>query len=166
MAEADGAARLWPWAWRERIEDPGWIDYNGHLNVAFYALIFDHALDAAADALGLGADYRAATGCSVFVLETHTRFLSEVRAGAEVIVRSRLLAADGKRVLVRHEMREGEGAAPVARQDALAIHVDLGVRRARPWPEAIAADLARLAAPPAGGDEPAAALGLLALARR
>jgi acyl-CoA thioester hydrolase len=145
------------WIWHERISDPAWIDYNGHLNVAFYALVFDHALDAALDALDLGPAYRAATGGSVFVLETHTRFLREVLAGAELVVGSRLIAADQRRVVFHHRMGIADQPDPVATQDALGIHVDLTTRRARPWPAASLAQLTALAAadgpPPAGAGE-------------
>ena len=38
-----------------RIE-PQWIDYNGHLNVAYYNVLFDRAVDELYEPLGLGPD--------------------------------------------------------------------------------------------------------------
>jgi len=52
---------------RERVE-PGWVDYNGHMNVAYYVLAFDHGTDAFLDHVGMDAPYRASTGGTVFVL--------------------------------------------------------------------------------------------------
>jgi acyl-CoA thioester hydrolase len=162
MAEVSVAGMRW--GWEQAIDDPAWIDYNGHLNVAFYALIFDQAVDAALDAAGLGPAYRAATGCSVFVLETHTRFAAEVAAGATVQVGSRLLAADRRRAVFHHRMMLAGTAAAVALQEALCIHVDLGSRRSLPWPPAVAARLALFAE--ADGPAPADAGTAVGLGRR
>ena len=51
--------------WRETVL-PAWTDYNGHMNLAYYVLIFDHATDAFYDHVGLGRKYREATGGSTF----------------------------------------------------------------------------------------------------
>ena len=46
-----------------------WVDYNGHMNVAYYVMVFDHATDVFLNGAGLGRDYRENTGSSVFVVE-------------------------------------------------------------------------------------------------
>ena len=58
------------WLYEETVR-PEWVDYNGHMNVAYYVLIFDHATDAALDQLDVGEAYRRRAGCSVFVGEMH-----------------------------------------------------------------------------------------------
>ena len=61
--------------------EAAWIDYNGHMNVAYYVLMFDRATDALLDRLGLGAAYRRRTDHSLFVLESHVTYEREVKAG-------------------------------------------------------------------------------------
>ena len=55
-----------------------WIDYNGHLNMAYYLLAFDHATDALFDYIGLGAEYARTSDGTTFSLEAHISYLAEV----------------------------------------------------------------------------------------
>ena len=48
------------------VVEPDWIDYNGHMNVAYYVLVFDRATDAFLDYIGLDDALRAAAGSSTF----------------------------------------------------------------------------------------------------
>ena len=81
---------------------PDWVDYNGHLRDAFYLLIFSYATDALMDTLGLDSENRAASGHSLFTLELHLNYLHEVKLGAEVEVRTQLIAHDAKRLHLYH----------------------------------------------------------------
>jgi acyl-CoA thioester hydrolase len=121
---------------------PEWIDYNGHMNVAFYVLAFDHATDAFFEAMGFGAEWRARAGRSFFAVEGHIRYLAELRAGETLAVATTLLAADEKRIRFFHAMRAGDGRA-VAQVEFVALQVDLATRRTAAFaPD----DVARLAA--------------------
>ncbi|QLH41011.1 MAG: thioesterase family protein [Defluviicoccus sp.] len=122
---------------------PEWVDYNGHMNVAYYVLVFDHATDATLDALGLGETYRIVHGCSVFVGDMHVTYRQEVGAGDALIVTTRLLARDAKRLILFHEMRSNGGDGVVASNEVLCVHVDLATRRSAPWPQEGAASLDR-----------------------
>jgi len=113
---------------------PEWIDANGHLNLAYYVVLFDQATDLFYDALGVGQAYREATGNSTFTAETHTLYERELRVGERVRVRPRLLAADAKRLHYFHEMFHAEDGHRVAAQELLALHVDLSSRRVTPFP--------------------------------
>jgi acyl-CoA thioester hydrolase len=113
---------------------PDWIDYNGHLNLAYYVLIFDHATDALFDALGLGVAYRQATNLSLFAVEAHTLYEREVGVGTMLRVESRLLGVDGKRLHFGHEMLHAEEGWRAATTELMAVHVDLSTRRAAPFP--------------------------------
>ena len=75
---------------------PEWIDSNGHLNLAYYVVIFDNATDAFYDALGIGNAYRDASGNSCFTAETHMLYEREVHVGDKVRVKCWLLGADAK----------------------------------------------------------------------
>src|SRR5580692_10620455 len=111
---------------------PEWIDANGHMNLAYYVMVFDFGTDALYDALGIGQAYRDATGNSTFTAESHIIYEREVRVGERVRVVSYLLGADSKRLHYFHEMFHVEGGHRVAAQELLALHIDLRVRRVAP----------------------------------
>ena len=111
-----------------------WIDANGHMNLAYYIVIFDHATDVAFDALDIGATYRARTGNSSFIVETHTLYEREAKEGERLRVSSRLLGADAKRVHVFHEMFRAGTDERMAAHELLALHIDMRTRRTAPFP--------------------------------
>ena len=113
---------------------PEWIDANGHMNLAYYVVLFDQATDLLYDMLGVGQAYRDATGNSTFTAETHTLYEREVRVGERVRVVPHLLGADAKRLHYFHEMFHAEGGHRVAAQELIALHIDLSVRRVAPFP--------------------------------
>src|SRR5437763_1528668 len=78
---------------------PEWIDYNGHLNLAYYVVLFDQATDLLFDELDLGLDYRRNTGKGTFVAETHTLYENELLVGARVRVATQILGSDEQRLL-------------------------------------------------------------------
>jgi acyl-CoA thioester hydrolase len=113
---------------------PEWIDANGHMNLAYYVVLFDQATDLLYDAIGVGQAYRDATGNSTFTAETHTLYEREVRVGQRVRVVAHLLGADGKRLHYFHEMFHAEGGHRVAAQELMALHIDMEARRVAPFP--------------------------------
>lgn len=124
-----------------------WVDYNGHLNVGYYMIAFDRATDGLAEPIGLGEDYRRRSGNSFYLVECHLSFVREVMEGAPIRIESRVLGADDKRLHFFHEMYAETAGYLAATAEMLALHVDLGRRRAAPFaPEpaqAIAAMLER-----------------------
>ncbi|UEM05389.1 thioesterase family protein [Skermanella rosea] len=115
---------------------PEWIDYNGHMNVAYYVLAFDHATDRLLDHAGLGAAYVKAENRSVFVLEMHVTYEREVRQGDPLAFATRILGVDGKRVHLMHAMHHGTEGWLAATNELVLMHVDLGARRSCPLPDA------------------------------
>ena len=113
---------------------PEWIDYNGHMNLAYYVVVFDQATDALYDRLGIWLPYRQATGNSCFTVETHTIYENEVKLGDRVRVHTRLLGADSKRLHYFHEMFHAEQGYRAAVQELMALHVDLSTRRTAAFP--------------------------------
>jgi len=118
----------------EEVVRPEWIDSNGHLNLAYYVVVFDIATDALYTALNIGDAYREATGFSCFTAETHTVYEREVHLGDTVHVRSWLLGADAKRLHYFHEMFHSESGERSAVQELMALHIDMGIRRVAPYP--------------------------------
>ena len=118
----------------EAVFRPEWIDSNGHLNLAYYVVVFDLATDAMYAALGIGDAYREASGFSCFTAETHTLYEREVVLGDTLRVRAWLLGADSKRLHYFHEMFHTGSGERSAAQEILALHIDMGVRRVAPFP--------------------------------
>jgi len=113
---------------------PEWIDYNGHMNLAYYTVLFDGATDALFDELGLGLDYRQNRKLGTFVAETHNLYERELLVGAQVRIATQILGLDDKRLYVGHEMFALEGGHRAATQELMFLHVDLAQRRVSPFP--------------------------------
>lgn len=126
---------------------PEWIDYNGHLSEAYYVLVFGFATDEAMDALGLDAAYRERTGCSLYTVEGHVRYLQEVALGAPLTVTTDVVAAEGKKLHLAHAMFSGETL--IATEEILGLHMDQNLGKTTPLPDAAssAAQAALAAAP-------------------
>ena len=120
---------------------PEWIDYNGHLTEGYYGVVFGHATDAVLEQLGFDAGYRERTGCSLYTVEAHVRFLREVPPDSDLVVTSRVVGTSGKKLRVCHEMHAGEQLR--ATQEAMLVHVDSAAGKAAPFPAAIAEDIAQ-----------------------
>tara|TARA_E500000331_G_scaffold65584_1_gene60233 strand:+ start:173 stop:655 length:483 start_codon:yes stop_codon:yes gene_type:complete len=120
-----------PATWRETVRGE-WCDYNGHLNMAYYVLIFDHATDAFHDSLGINKDYRLETNCSTFAAEIHITYLAEVHEGDEVSVTTQFLDWDEKRLHYFHRMYHADKGFLSATSEIMTVHVDLGARKVVP----------------------------------
>lgn len=120
---------------------PEWIDANGHMNLAYYVVLFDQATDLLYDALGVGQAYRDATGNSTFTAETHTLYERELLLGERVRVVPHLLGVDAKRLHYFHEMFHAESGHRVAAQELIALHIDLSTRRVAPFPDEVRASI-------------------------
>lgn len=119
-----------------------WLDYNGHLNMAYYNVLFDTALDETCTLLGLGPDYVASRNASYFTAEVHVCYLRELKEGDPVRTTVRILGFDDKRVHLYQELYHAEEGFLSATSEQMALHVDMGARKVAPWPDDIAARLA------------------------
>ena len=123
-----------PLALHEETIVPDWVDYNGHMNLAYYVLVFDHATDALLDYLEMGMDYRDRTNGSVFVVESHVSYQREIMEGATVSVTTQILGADTKRLHVFHSMFEKGSDEAAATIELMFLHVNLETRRTMAFP--------------------------------
>jgi acyl-CoA thioester hydrolase len=121
---------------------PEWIDYNGHMMDAYYFLAFTEATEAFLDHVGLGAAYRARSGCGIYTAESHLCFLSAVTLGAALSCQTLLLGNDAKRLHVFHRMTSA--GIVVATCELMFLHV--GVEGVAPMPPERADAVAELAA--------------------
>ena len=124
---------------------PEWIDYNGHMNVAYYLLTFDHATDVFFEEIGLDADYRARTGGSSFAIETHITYQREVAEGDHLRFTTQLIDYDKKRMHYFHRMYHEAEDYLAATCECLSLHIDLNQRRVVEFPTEIADRLAAFA---------------------
>jgi acyl-CoA thioester hydrolase len=116
---------------------PEWIDINGHMNLAYYTVLFDYATDLMFDVLDLGRRYRLETDHGTFVTETHNRYERELMVGDKVRVTIQILVADDKRLHLAHEMFRLDNGERAATQELLFLHVSLKERRVTPFPPAL-----------------------------
>ena len=115
--------------------EPGWIDYNGHLNMAYYNLMFDRAVDEAFLLAGLGPDYASQQHASYFTAEAHVRYLRELKVNDRVRVTLQLIDYDDKRLHYFEEMHHTSEDWLAATSEQLALHVDMKTRRVAPFPD-------------------------------
>jgi len=119
----DPAGQAGPYA-RYRAEVPEeWIDYNGHLNDAGYAIVLGEANEVLLAHLGLSEAYRTDTGRAMYTAESHIRYLAEARPGDVIEAASLLVSADAKRMRVHTLLRRGDGV-PIATGEYFYLHVD------------------------------------------
>ncbi|MDQ0392512.1 thioesterase family protein [Labrys monachus] len=131
---------------------PEWIDYNGHLYDGYYAVIFARAVDVFVERIGLTAEVRQATRHTVYTLETHVRFLREVKLGAPLAVACQVLEVDAKRVRVFLSMRDTSRDVLAATSEQLLMSIDQGgeAPKSAPWLAESGTILAALAREDAG----------------
>ena len=125
--------------------DPSWIDYNGHLNMAYYHVLFDNALGEALELVGLGEDYVRSRGHSFFTGEVHVVYKRELRLDDPVRVRLQLVSHDEKRLHIFEELCHASEGWVAATCELISLHVDLAVRKVAPFPADIAGNLAEMA---------------------
>lgn len=123
-----------------------WIDYNGHMSEAYYVLVFGFATDALLDHIGLDQAERTRSRSSVYTVEAHIHYLSEIGEGTPLQVRSRLLALDPKRARLFHALHHGDDGTLLATEELMLLHVDTGGPRTAPFAPSVYGRLERLLA--------------------
>jgi len=124
-----------PFAGHSETVQAEWIDWNGHMNVAYYMLVFDHATDALLEHAGLGEAYVKDSGNSVFVAEAHVTYEREVMEGDRLRATTQVLDLDAKRLHILHRMYSGDGDDLAATNELMILHMDMRERRSAPFPE-------------------------------
>ena len=125
--------------------EPAWIDYNGHLNMAYYNVLFDRAVDEAFELLGCGVDY-VNEGYSTFTAEVHVRYLRELHEGDPVRVTCQLLDYDAKRMHYFEQLFHATEGWVSATSENMSLHVDMTAKKAAAFPAKVERALARMKA--------------------
>ena len=120
-----------------------WTDYNGHMNEGRYGQVYSDAADATIATCGVDADY-IASGLSYFTVENTIKYLQETHAGDTILVATRVILADGKKLKLFHEIRDAATGAILSTCAQFLLHVSLETRKTCPPREDVEMKLAAL----------------------
>ena len=124
---------------------PEWIDVNDHMNVAYYIMAFDLAVDSMWEELGITRDYINVADGSTFAVESHITWQDEMAVNEPYIITSQLLAYDDKRIHQFMRMYHAEKHFLASTAEWLNLHINLKLRKVSPWPDAIRERIAAFA---------------------
>ena len=110
-----------------------WIDYNGHMNMAYYNVIFDRGADEAFEVMGLGADYARERRLTTYTAEIHVCYVRELHLGDKVTVTFHLIDHDEKRFHAYQEIHHADGWL-AATSESMSLHVDMSGPKVAPFP--------------------------------
>ena len=106
-----------------------WTDYNNHMNMAYYVLVFDQIWEIILEKFKMGEQSAKTTNMSTMVVETHTTYNNEVKEGDEVEINLTFLDHDKKRLHYKMEMIEKSSKKLSATLEMLSLYIDLNKRR-------------------------------------
>ena len=127
-----------PYRTKSQVVLGDWIDYNGHMNVAYYTLAFDKALDFFfEDVLDIGPSFVEKNKEGPFALKASYNYFSELLEGEKFFVDISILDFDLKRVHVFGEMRKDESLELSAVFETVLMNMDLNERRVKQYPDRV-----------------------------
>ena len=127
-----------PYKTRNQKVLPEWIDYNGHMNVAYYTLAFDKALDFFfEDVLGIGPTFVEKNKEGPFALKASYNYFSELLEEESFFVDISILDFDSKRVHVFGEMRKDKSLELSAVFETVLMNMDLSARTVKQYPDRV-----------------------------
>jgi len=106
-----------------------WTDYNGHMNLAFYILVFDKGAEKILSKFKMGEQSAKTTKKSTMAVESHTTYNNEVKENEEVDVYLSYFNHDKKRLHYKLEMYEKSKNVLSATTEVLSLYIDLNVRK-------------------------------------
>ena len=112
-----------------------WTDYNNHMNMAYYVLVFDQIWEIILEKFKMGEQSAKSTKMSTMVVETHTTYNNEVKEGDEVEINLTFFDHDKKRLHFKMEMIEKSSKKLSATLEMLSLYIDLNKRRVAEFEE-------------------------------
>ena len=106
-----------------------WTDYNNHMNMAYYVLVFDQIWEIILEKFKMGEQSAKTTKMSTMVVETHTTYNNEVKEGDEVEINLTFFDHDKKRLHFKMDMIEKSSKKLSATLEMLSLYIDLNKRR-------------------------------------
>lgn len=113
-----------------------WIDYNGHLNMAYYNVVFDRGGDEFLAELGFGPKYAAERKLTIYTAEVHICYVQEIHLDHIVTVTSQLIDFDAKRLHTYNEIVHQDGWV-ASTAEVMSLHVDMNGPKVVPFPDDI-----------------------------
>lgn len=110
-----------------------WIDLYGHMNMAYYVQLLDELGHRILDQFGLGESYTREHNCGLFTVEANVKYIKEVRAGDTLRVELTPIRFDDKRLVTQVNLYHQEQNYLSASMLQTALHVDLDMRKVRPF---------------------------------
>ena len=112
-----------------------WTDYNNHMNMAYYVLVFDQIWEIILEKFKMGEQSAKSTKMSTMVVETHTTYNNEVKEGDEVEINLTFFDHDKKRLHFKMEMIEKSSKKLSATLEMLSLYIDLNKRKVAEFEE-------------------------------
>jgi len=112
-----------------------WTDYNNHMNMAYYVLVFDQIWEIILEKFKMGEQSAKTTNMSTMVVETHTTYNNEVKEGDEVEINLTFFDHDKKRLHYKLEMIEKSSKKLSATLEMLSLYIDLNKRKVAEFEE-------------------------------
>ena len=106
-----------------------WTDYNNHMNLSYYILLFDMGAEQMLSKFHMGEHSAKTTKMSTMVVETYTTYNNEVKEGEEVEINLSYFDHDKKRLHYKLEMYEKNKKTLLATTELLALYIDLNLRK-------------------------------------
>lgn len=106
-----------------------WTDYNNHMNMAYYVLVFDQIWEIILEKFKMGENSAKTTNMSTMVVETYTTYDNEVKEGDEVEINLTFFDHDKKRLHYKMEMIEKSSRKLSATLEMLSLYIDLSKRK-------------------------------------
>ena len=131
-----------------------WTDYNGHLNMAYYNVLFDRAADHGLSALGINLDYVQNRRLTIYTAEINVCYVRELHQGQKVYATFHLVDFDEKRLHVYQELHHEDGWL-AATSEVLSLHIDMSGPKVAPFPDDVMTNVKAMAAEHAKLEKPA-----------
>jgi acyl-CoA thioester hydrolase len=142
-----------------------WIDYNGHLNMAYYNVLFDRCADEAFELMGMGPNYAKERRLTCYTAEVHICYVRELHLDHKVRATLQIIDHDAKRIRFYQELQHVDGWL-AATSENLILHVDMAGPKVSPFPADVLARIEAMRAAHASLPTPERAGRSIGIARK
>ena len=105
-----------------------WIDYNGHMNMAYYVQCFEESSDILLEHMDLGYRYAIEEQKGVFVIKCEINYRKEINLNQNFIIYLEELVCKGKKLIIGLKMLNANSET-IADYEILNLNVDLKTKK-------------------------------------
>ena len=117
--------------------EPQWIDYNGHLNMAYYNVLFDRAVDEVYELIGLGPDYLKQHGHSTMVPKCMCAICANCMKATRCGCRSNCSITTPSAFHLFEQLLHATENWVSATSESMTLHVDMAAKKVAPFPDSV-----------------------------